>query len=81
MHALQAPDHHLNFSVIAPAYGSNYDNYRIGYKLLQPFLVKAGVTTQEEIEALYIQMMADLLSPTFQGECTYHSVWGRKQLV
>jgi hypothetical protein len=55
--------------------------YRMGWKLLQPFLVNAGVTTQEEIEELYTQMLADLLSPTFQGKCTYRSVWGRKRLV
>jgi ubiquinone/menaquinone biosynthesis C-methylase UbiE len=71
-------DYQLDFSMGAPAYASNYDNYRIGYKLLQPFLVKAGVTTQEDFEALYDQMVEDLLAPTFQGTCTYRSVWGRK---
>jgi SAM-dependent methyltransferase len=78
---LHEQDYQLDFSVGAPAYGSNYDNYRIGYKLLQPFLVKAGVTTQEDFEVLYDQMVEDLLAPTFQGVCTYRSVWGRKRLI
>jgi SAM-dependent methyltransferase len=78
---LQEQDYQLDFSAGAPAYASNYDNYRIGYKLLQPFLVRAGVTTAEEIEALYNQMLIDLLAPTFQGVCTYRSAWGRKQRV
>jgi SAM-dependent methyltransferase len=78
---LHEQDYQLDFSIGAPAYASNCNNYRMGWKLLQPFLVNAGVTTQEEIEELYTQMLADLLSPTFQGKCTYRSVWGRKQLV
>jgi ubiquinone/menaquinone biosynthesis C-methylase UbiE len=73
-------EHHLDFSAGAPAYASNYNNYRIGYKLLQPFLVKAGVTTSHAYEMLYNQMLEDMLAPTFQGHCTYLSVWGTKPL-
>jgi SAM-dependent methyltransferase len=78
---LHEQDYRLDFSVGAPAYASNCSNYRMGYKLLQPFLVSAGVTTQEEVEALYTQMLVELLAPTFRGECLYRSVWGRKRLV
>jgi len=67
MEELQEQDYQLDFSVGAPAYASNCCNYRTGYKLLQPFLVKAGVTTQEDFEVLYDQMVEGLLAPTFQG--------------
>jgi SAM-dependent methyltransferase len=35
----------VDFSAEARAYLSNYENYKVGFKLLQPFLIQAGVAT------------------------------------
>ncbi len=68
----------LDFSAGAPAHFSHYENYKVGFKLAQSFLVQAGVTTQEELDQLYEQMLADMLSEHFRGVLYFLCVWGTK---
>jgi ubiquinone/menaquinone biosynthesis C-methylase UbiE len=68
----------IDFSAGAPAHFSHYENYKVAAKLIQPFLIKAGVATQEELDELYEQLLADMLSDSFRGLFYFLSVWGRK---
>ncbi len=53
-----------------------YKNYSIVYKLLKPFVTKAGVMTEEEFNKLYQQFQAEFLSDSFAGMEIYLTVWG-----
>jgi ubiquinone/menaquinone biosynthesis C-methylase UbiE len=44
--------HVLDFSVGTRAYHSTYENLKVAFKLLQPFIVQAGVASQEELDLL-----------------------------
>jgi hypothetical protein len=48
------------------------------YQLVQPFLIKAGVTTREEVEQLYQHMQAEQQSEDFSAVGYYLTAWGRK---
>ncbi len=49
-----------------------------GAKLAHPFLIKMGVTTQEEIDRLYEQSKQEMYSENFCGVWFYLTVWGEK---
>jgi hypothetical protein len=48
------------------------------YRLVQPFLVEAGVTTQGEVEQVYQQMLSELQSEDFLAVAFWLTVWGTK---
>jgi SAM-dependent methyltransferase len=50
----------------------------IALELLQPFLVKAGVATQAELEQLYQQAVAEMQQEDFCAVGTLLTVWGRQ---
>ena len=75
---IQQAEHVLDFSTGGDGHHAWYENCRIAFKLLQPFLLKMNVTNKEEIEALYEQALSDMLSGRFEGALTFLSVWGRK---
>ncbi len=70
--------HVLDFSKGAEAHNSWYQNYVIALKLLQPFLVKIGVGTQEEVEVLYQQVLEEMQAEEFCALWLYLSVYGEK---
>ena len=70
----------LNYSYGTTFYAGMCEDWRMAYKLAQPFLVKTGVATQEEIDRAYSQMLQDLLSPSFRGIYDLHTFWGTKPL-
>ncbi len=45
---------------------------------MAPFLLKMGVTTQEEFDHLYEQVGAEIQDPAFRGMGFFLSVWGTK---
>jgi len=47
-------------------------------KLLQPFVVKTGVSTQQEVEGLYQQALAEMMSDTYCVVWFYLTVAGEK---
>ena len=55
-----------------------YHNLVTGYKLMQPFLIKTGVTTQEEVEGVYERMLEEWQLPDFCALLTYLTVSGEK---
>ena len=46
----------------------------------QPFLVRTGVATQEEVSQLYTQMQADMLKDDFRALMFPLTAWGEKSL-
>ncbi|HEU5228202.1 MAG TPA: class I SAM-dependent methyltransferase [Ktedonobacteraceae bacterium] len=70
--------HVLNYSAKEQAFFSNYENFKVLYKLGQPFLIKMGVATQEKLDRLYQQMLVDMLSDDFCALCYFLTVYAQK---
>lgn len=70
--------HAHEFSAETEAWADFCRNAEIGYHLVKPFLVKTGLTTQDEVDMLYQQMIDEMHTDDFCG--MYHSltVWGYK---
>ena len=75
---VQIRAHGVDFSVGTEAYESIYHNLEVFLKLMQPFLVQVGVTTQEEADRTYKQMLVEMRSPDFCGLMYLLSVWGQR---
>ncbi len=70
--------HVIDFSVWTEAHETMYQNCVIAFKLVQPFLMKMGVTTQEEADQKYQQMLIEMMMKDFCALWYYLTVWGRK---
>ncbi len=75
---IQYKAHVIDWSAGTEAHQDVYHDCMSGYKLMQPFLVKMGVTTQEEVEGLYQRMLEEMQLPDFCAIWFYLSVWGEK---
>jgi len=75
---IQQEAHVINHSAGTPAHDGFYQNYMVGFKTSQPFFVKMGVTTLEEVEEVYQQMLIDMTSDDFCALWFLLSAWGRK---
>src|SRR5262249_48084099 len=64
---LQQQAHVMDYSAGAEAYEGIYQNNMVAFKLIQPFLVQTGVTTQEQVDQIYEQMLLEMRSPDFCG--------------
>jgi ubiquinone/menaquinone biosynthesis C-methylase UbiE len=67
----------LDYSAGTSANITIYENFKVAFKLFQPFVVKMGVATQEELDALYDRAMADMLADNFRGLWYFLSADGR----
>ncbi len=70
--------HVIDFSAWTEEHESMYQNCVIAFKLVQPFLIKMGVTTQEEADQKYQQMLIEMMMKDFYALWYYLTVWGRK---
>jgi ubiquinone/menaquinone biosynthesis C-methylase UbiE len=68
----------LDFSWGSEAHQAWFQNYRVVLKLGQPFLLKLGLATQEELDRLYEQALDEMESPGFCGIFPFLSVYGTK---
>lgn len=68
--------HALEFSADTDAWGEVYRDAEIVGLLLQPLLVNSGVTTQEEADQLYQQMLIEMQALDFCGMWHYMTVLG-----
>lgn len=78
LETVQQKGHIVEYSAGTPAHETWYQNARYGYQGLAPFLIKKGVTTQEEFDTLYEQALAEMLLPNFCGIFFFVSTWGKK---
>jgi ubiquinone/menaquinone biosynthesis C-methylase UbiE len=65
-----------NFSAGMEAHADIYQDVATTYRLVQPFLVSTKVTTQQDVERLYQQMLTEMQSPDFLAVAFYLTVWG-----
>jgi len=70
----------LNYSAGTSIHQNSYENARIAFQLMEPFLVKWKVAAPEQIQAVYQQMLTEMLSPGFCALHYYYQVIGRKPL-
>ncbi len=68
----------LDYSYGTEAYETFYQEWVMGTPLLLPFLHGMGVTTKEEFDRLYEQMVEEMQEPAFRGLWFFLSVWGTK---
>ena len=68
----------IDCSAETNAHQDIYHDLLTAYKLMQPFLIKAGVTTQEEVEGVYQRMLEEWQLPNFCALWTYLTVSGEK---
>jgi ubiquinone/menaquinone biosynthesis C-methylase UbiE len=71
--------HVLDISAGTEASQFIYENWKTFYKVLQPFLVGSGVTTQEKMDQAYEQMLLEVPQDTFRGLIFMVSAIGEKQ--
>lgn len=77
--------HAINFSSGALAHQAMYQNFRVFFKLVEPFVLKAhrafpeaGLPDQEELDHLYEQMLLEMIEDDFVGIFYLLTVWGVK---
>ncbi len=68
----------INYSAGMPAHIAMTENFRTFLSLVQPFLVRSGVTTQDEIRVLYARVLEEMHAGTFSAVAYFHRVWGEK---
>jgi ubiquinone/menaquinone biosynthesis C-methylase UbiE len=70
--------HMVDASEGMEAYESCFQNYRVAFKLVEPFLIKLGLTTQEEFDGIYQQMLNEMSTDGFCAAWFYLTVAGAK---
>jgi len=75
---VQEKPHSLDFSAGTEAHFGCYQDFSIGYQLMQPFQVNMGVTTQQEVEQLHRQLTMEMLADDFCGIMYFLTAWGEK---
>lgn len=75
---MQKTAHVIDYSTGEHAHGDFYQNFMTAFKLMQPFLIKTGVTTQEEVDALYYRALEEMQADDFCGLWYFLTVWGNK---
>lgn len=71
----------LNFSRGMPAHQPWCENFRAALKLIQPFLVSSGVTTQEELDLLYQRALDEMEREDFCAVVFFQTTWGDKPML
>ena len=70
--------HVLDYSFGTEAHeGFRHDAAAV-FHLFEPFLIRMGVATQEDVKQLYAQMQADMLQEDFRGLMFPLTAWGQK---
>src|SRR5215469_15474472 len=70
--------HAIDFSAGTEAYEGFRRDATVVFKLFQPFIIKMGVATQEELDRLYAQMLIEMQRDDFRGLMLPLTVLGEK---
>lgn len=68
----------LDASIGTEVYASQYQNTIVFLKLLQPFILRAGETTNEEFDKIYQQALLEMQMDSYCSVWYYLSAWGTK---
>ena len=75
---IQQATYAVNFSTGLDDHVEVAEDLAHTYRLVQPFLVTTGVTTQEEVSQAYQQLLAEMQAEDFSAVGFYLVVWGKK---
>ncbi|MBO0779030.1 MAG: methyltransferase domain-containing protein [Ktedonobacteraceae bacterium] len=75
---IQQEAHVIDFSTGAPAHRAIVDDLKVGYKLVQAYIVRNKVVTQEEIDNIYERLLDEWESPEFRALWYFLRIWGKK---
>lgn len=78
--AIREQAHGMNYSAGTDSYRSMSKNLQVAMKLIQPFLIKSGVATGEELDQVYQQLVIDLLREDFRSTWFFMSIYGQKTI-
>jgi SAM-dependent methyltransferase len=77
--------HAINFSMGTATHSAMYQNFRVFFKLVQPYMLKtqsafpqANIPNQEELDRLYDTTLLETLSDDFAGLFYLLTAWGVK---
>jgi ubiquinone/menaquinone biosynthesis C-methylase UbiE len=70
--------HVIDYSYGAEAHEGFRHDASIVFKLFQPFIVRMGIATQEEVSRLYEQMQLEMEKDDFRGLMLPLTAWGEK---
>lgn len=70
--------HVIDYSFGAEAYEGFRRDAAIVFKSFQPFIVRMGVATQEQLDRLYEQMTLEMTKETFRGLMLPFTAWAEK---
>jgi ubiquinone/menaquinone biosynthesis C-methylase UbiE len=68
----------INFSAGMPAHADFCQKLSETYRLVQPFLIRTGVTTREAVEQTYQQMVSEMQTDDFCAGAFSLTVWGTR---
>jgi ubiquinone/menaquinone biosynthesis C-methylase UbiE len=75
---IQLVPHVIDFSAGTKAYQGFRKDAAAVFKLFQPFIIRMGVATQEEMDPLYEQMLLEMQQDDFRGLMLPLTAWGEK---
>jgi len=70
--------HVIDYSYGTEAYEGFRHDAAIVFKLFQPFIVRMGAATQEEVNQLYEQMQLEMMKDDFRGLMLPLTAWGER---
>lgn len=75
---IQQKSHVIDYSSGSPAYEGFRQDARANFKLFQPFIIRMGIATQEELDQCYQHMLSEMASEGFRGLMFPLTIWGEK---
>jgi len=75
---IQHKSHVIDYSYGSEASTGFRGDARANFKLFQPFIIRMGVATQEELDQIYEQMLSEMAREDFRGLMFPLTVWGEK---
>ena len=76
--SIQPMAHVIDWSAGTAEHLSQYQNAMVFLKLSQPFLVKMGMATLDEVESIYQQALEEMMAPDYCALWYFFSAWGEK---
>lgn len=70
----------IDFSTEMEDHEAFCQDFMVVFQLVQPFLLQMGVTTQEEVERVYQQLVVEIAEDNFCGIMYLLTVWGDKPI-
>jgi ubiquinone/menaquinone biosynthesis C-methylase UbiE len=77
---VQQQAHVIDYSFGTKAYAGAYEDYKLMLRLAQPFWLKMGIATQDELETFYERVMAEMAEEDFCAVWYLLTTWGEKPL-